>query len=54
MVYNLLEAVVALVAGTLSGRSSGDSPRVWRVGLHDGRLEEVGEGLFGVYGPARP
>jgi dipeptidyl aminopeptidase/acylaminoacyl peptidase len=41
-----------LLAGTVPGRNTTDQPRVWRVGLRDGSVEELGEGLFAVYSPA--
>lgn len=40
-----------LLAGTLPGRVPTDRPRIWRVSLADGSVEDVAEGVFAVYGP---
>ena len=41
-----------LTAGTLDGIGTSGGPRLWQVPLNGGAPEDLGEALFGVYGPA--
>ena len=41
-----------LTAGQLEGMSDDGRPRLWQIPLKGGAPEDLGEGLFGVYGPA--
>jgi hypothetical protein len=41
-----------LLAGTFADNDGDNTPHLWRIGLDDGSAEQLGEGLFGVWGPA--
>lgn len=40
------------LAGQPGGAGEGPSSRIWQIDLENGRVEDLAEGLFAVYGPA--